>query len=136
VKDYLLKNRYAARYGERFSTYAGYPEGLAIAAANLKYIKKHKLIDRVRTLEPLFKHCLSQINSVSVAAVRNMGLAGAIEFYDPEMCRKVYLTSRKNGLELIYGHNILRVAPALTISEKLLKKGFDILTDSILESEV
>lgn len=140
-RQYITENEYAARVWERSSTFAAHPMGLAIAAASLGQLKKHNIFTHVRILEDEFGGALTRIKESCcyVGDVRFIGLMGAIEFVEdrnskvpfPAFASKVFERCRQNGLEVIPGGHIIRLAPPLNIDEKTLAAAMSLLRRSI-----
>lgn len=136
----ITNNPYAMRPGERFSTFAAHPQGLAIAAVVLEHLDKQDILKKVREKELLLKEALAEIKDTckAVGDARSIGLMGALEFVTgsdtapcPEIGRRVFEAARQSGVELIYGGHILRLAPPLNISYKALREGLTLLLQSI-----
>ena len=130
----------AAVPGGLGSTYAGHPVAVAAALAVLDVIEDEKLADRATTLG---KKCRARLNAMRsrfscITDVRGLGAMTAVEFChdgDPknpagDIANALKAEAAKRGLLLLncgsYG-NVLRLMLPLTIPEKVLDEGMDIL---------
>ena len=130
----------AAVPGGLGSTYAGHPVAVAAALAVLDVIEDEKLADRATTLG---KKCRARLNAMRsrfscITDVRGLGAMTAVEFChdgDPknpagDIANTLKAEAAKRGLLLLncgsYG-NVLRLMLPLTIPEKVLDEGMDIL---------
>jgi len=119
----LFSDKYALLYrkGEHASTFGGNPLSLSAGLVVLKYLASKKNILKIRKKGKIIKNKLNKLlkeNYKNIKEIRGFGLIYSIEFY-----RNCAVEIRdfciKNGL-LINNckENILRLLPALTVSEK------------------
>lgn len=136
----------AAEPGGLGGTYAGSPIACAAALAVLDVIEEEKLIDRANIIGERMRSRLESIsmrnNTVPIAAIRGPGAMTAFDVVttrgtnepDPEMTKKVIAKARENGLILlscgVYG-NAIRLLVPLTVSDKQLDEGLDLLEHSL-----
>lgn len=129
-------------------TYGGSPLGCVAGLSVLDIIERENLCGRAMEIGNRFKQrlvTLQKDKDVScIGDVRNLGAMIAIEFIkdqdsaqpDPDITKFIVSESARRGLILlscgVYG-NVIRFLPALTISNKILDEGLDILSDSIFE---
>lgn len=117
--------------GDHGGTYCGNPLGCAVAHAVIKYLRDNKIEDNVTTIGKYIVDKLLTYQSKypdDITDVRGKGLLIAMEIREPEMASKIYIECLNNGLfvNLTQG-NIIRIFPALNITEKEAKEGLKIL---------
>jgi 4-aminobutyrate aminotransferase/(S)-3-amino-2-methylpropionate transaminase len=127
--------------GSLSSTYGGNPLSCAAGIASIDVILEEGLAKRAETVGDLMKKRLNEmkIKHRFVGDVRGMGLALAVEFVKdkktkephPEFTRDFTRRLLESGLSAMapigrYG-NVLRIAPPLTITDKLALDGLDII---------
>ena len=142
-KNCITENKYGSRLGERSSTFAAHPVNMAVAAENLRCLKKYQIFDNVQQQGKILKEGLQQLKKLSshIGDVRSVGLMAAIEFVhsaeekepDYDFCRKVFTKARQLGLETILSGHILRLAPPLNISKNEIMSGLEILKESVIK---
>ncbi|MFB0934915.1 MAG: 4-aminobutyrate--2-oxoglutarate transaminase [Propionivibrio sp.] len=134
----------AAVPGGLGSTYAGHPVAVASALAVLDVIEEEKLAERAAAIGEKCRARLTALRSrfSCIADVRGLGAMTAVEFChdgDPKKPAGDIATALKNeaakrGLLLLncgsYG-NVLRLMLPLTITEKVLDEGMEILEASL-----
>ncbi len=134
----------AAVPGGLGSTYAGHPVAVASALAVLDVIEEEKLAERAAAIGEKCRARLTALRSrfSCIADVRGLGAMTAVEFChdgDPKKPAGDIATGLKNeaakrGLLLLncgsYG-NVLRLMLPLTITEKVLDEGMEILEASL-----
>jgi 4-aminobutyrate aminotransferase/(S)-3-amino-2-methylpropionate transaminase len=136
----------AAEPGGLGGTYAGSPIACAAALAVLDIIDEEKLIDRANIIGEKMRSRLETIsmrnNTVPIAAIRGPGAMTAFDVVttrgtnepDADMTKRVITKARENGLILlscgVYG-NAIRLLVPLTVSDKLLDEGLDLLEQSL-----
>lgn len=144
-REYITKNRFAARPLERSSTFAAHPESLAVAAELLNLLDRDNVIENVQVCGKILEQGLIGIAERfgTIGETRCIGLMAAVEFVKDkesrlpftQMGKLVFQKCRKNGLETIESGHILRLAPPLIISKADLISGLEILEKSIAEAE-
>ncbi|BFH74003.1 acetyl ornithine aminotransferase family protein [Sulfurisphaera javensis] len=125
--------------GFHLGTYRGNPLGLAAGLATLEFIERFDILSRVQRLgEKVLSELKEEISNPHVGDIRGLGFMIGIELVkgnkDPlsEGVKKAIEESLKRGL-LVYKagrwDNVIRLMPPLTIPEKLLFTGIEILKD-------
>lgn len=119
--------------GDHGGTYCGNPLACAVAFAVVSYLKQNNVADHVTSIGDWTLHQLKslQIRYPSIIKeVRGRGLLIAIEFAAPKTANAVYQQSLKHGLLLnLTQEKIIRIFPALTITEQEMSAGLQILDD-------
>ncbi|MEM3641219.1 MAG: acetyl ornithine aminotransferase family protein [Candidatus Bathyarchaeia archaeon] len=128
--------------GAHSNTFGGSPLACAAALANIRIMMKEKLHEKASILG---EHAIRRLNEIKdeskiVGDVRGKGLMIGVEFVKDkatkikavEETEKISIEAFKRGLILLpVGHNCVRIAPPLNISEELLDKGLDIFNDAV-----
>jgi len=120
-------------------TYSGHPVACAAALASLDILTNDKLIDRVKTMSPIFEeafHSLKQ--SKYITDIRNFGLAGAlqIESYPGEPARRPYEIAMKcweKGFYVRYGGDTIQLGLPFIIEKEEIDSLINALGESINE---
>jgi putrescine aminotransferase len=101
-------------------TYAGHATACAVALANLDVIERERLVQRVRTLEPVLADAMRSLESrPGVAQVRTgVGLLAGVELADPSRLQAVIDAAYERGV-LVRGIRgvALQVSPPFVITE-------------------
>ncbi|RIA83317.1 ornithine aminotransferase [Glomus cerebriforme] len=129
-KDIML----CIKPGEHGSTYGGNPLGCAVAIAALEVIKEENLVERSAVLGEKFRAALRKIDSPLLQTVRGKGLLNAIvidEKSDHTAWHLCLLLKSRKLLAKPTHKNIIRLAPALNISEAELMEGVGIIERSL-----
>ncbi len=109
------------------TTFGGNPVIAASCLATLKTILKEKLMQKALAKEQLFrKHLVHP----KIKEVRGVGLMLAIILETPEQAIDLVMKSQDAGLILfflLFEKRAVRITPPLTISNKEIKKGCDII---------
>ena len=111
-------------------TYSGHAAACAAGLANLDIIERERLLDRVRTLQPILAELLDGLTDHPlVREVRHAGLLGAVELtVDGPTINRVVASLRDNGvLTRILDGGALHLSPPFVISEEQLRA----ITDGI-----
>lgn len=127
--------------GTHGSTYGGNPLACAVAIAALEVVKDEKLVERSERLGNEFRAALEPLIKESngiVTTVRGKGLLNAIVIDSSkangrsawDLC---VLMSNKGLLAKPTHENIIRLAPPLVITDEDMKRGLDIIRESVLE---
>jgi len=127
-------------------TYGGNPVACAAALAVLDVIAEEHLMQRAATLGQMltrrFKAMAKKPAGQCIGDIRGLGAMTAIELVKdrklrtpaPELAKAVAQNAAQNGLLLlscgIHG-NVLRILAPLTISDKTLNEGLDILENTL-----
>jgi len=140
-RTYITDNPYGKRCGERSSTFASHPVNMAVAAENLRCLKKYEIFKHVREMGEILYEELLKIKSLSsfIGDVRAVGLMAAIEFVRSqdgkeaytELAQKMFFEARKNGVETILSGHILRIAPPLNITRDDLLLGLEKIRQAV-----
>ena len=115
------------------STFAGHPVIAAAANATLKEIREQKLIGESLRKEQIIRNHLKHSN---ILEIRGKGLMLAIIVETSELAEKVILKCLDKGLILfflLFESKAIRITPPLTISDKELIEGCEILLQTIEE---
>jgi len=121
--------------GEHGSTFGGNPLGCAVAIAALEVIKEENLVERSAVLGEKFRAALRNIDSPLLKIVRGRGLLNAIVIDETKSDKTAWqlcllLKSRKLLAKPTHV-NIIRLAPALCISEEELMEGVKIIEQAL-----
>tara|TARA_B100001250_G_scaffold202980_1_gene174051 strand:+ start:10712 stop:11905 length:1194 start_codon:yes stop_codon:yes gene_type:complete len=109
------------------TTFGGHPLSCAAALSCLEYLVNNKIMQEVAKKEKLFRRHLEH---PKIIEIRGRGLMLAIEFKNEELASKVVVEGLKKGLILFYflfTKTAVRITPALTISEKEIIEGCEII---------
>jgi len=115
------------------STFAGHPVIAAAANATLKEISEQKLIGESLRKEQIIRNHLKHSN---ILEIRGKGLMLAIIVKTGELAEKIILKCLDKGLILfflLFESKAIRITPPLTISDKELIEGCEILLQTIEE---
>jgi len=109
------------------TTFGGHPINCAASLATLEHLLAADVMQKVDEKEQLFK---LNLKHPKIKEIRGEGLMLAIEFEDELLVKKVVEESLVNGLILFYflfTKTSVRITPPLTISEKEIIKGCEII---------
>lgn len=115
------------------STFAGHPVIAAGATATLKEILSKNLMEESLRKEKLIRQYLKH---PKILEIRGRGLMLAAIVKTPNLAAKIIHQCLENGLILfflLFEGCAMRITPPLTISDEELKKGCDIILNSIEE---
>jgi adenosylmethionine-8-amino-7-oxononanoate aminotransferase len=101
-------------------TYSGHSTACAVALANLDVIERERLVERVRTLEPVLEAALRPLEEHAlVAEVRaGLGLLAAVELADTSKVNQVIDDARARGVLLRGLRGVaLQISPPFVITE-------------------
>jgi predicted acetylornithine/succinylornithine family transaminase len=117
------------RPGMHAATFGGNPVAAAAGIATLETIEKENLLSRARALSTLFRERLEQFvcESEAIREVRILGLMIGIEI-DTEGERVVEACLKKNLLVNCTHGKVVRLLPAMTLTDAQAHEGCDILT--------
>ena len=112
-----------------YSTYAWHPLSVDAALANVRYFIKHKedLLRHVIELSAYFEARLSQMRFKFPTTTRMRGLAIGVDVNEPIYAAQIEDKALKSGLLLSAESNVLKLFPALTVTQETAKEGLDIL---------
>ena len=127
------------------TTYGGNPMACAAAYAALQVFEEENLLENVNKVSAFMMKRLDKMKEQHqiIGDVRGKGFLLAIDLVknkdtiEPfvEAGTMVYKKAFGKGLAWIPAGNILRLAPALTMTEKLASKALEIIEESITEAE-
>jgi 4-aminobutyrate aminotransferase/(S)-3-amino-2-methylpropionate transaminase len=136
----------AVHVGGLGGTYSGNPVACAAALAAIETIQADNLVAKAGEIERIMLSRLHrmQANDNRIGDVRGRGAMIAIELVhrdssdpDPGFTTAVATAARQQGVIVLtcgtFG-NVLRFLPPLTISDKLLNEGLDVLAESLSTS--
>ena len=111
------------------TTFGGHPVNCAASLACLQYLLNSDIMKEVDKKEQLFRTHLSH---PKIKEIRGTGLILSVELDSEELAKKIVEESLKNGLILFYflfTKTAIRITPPLTISEKEIIEGSQIITN-------
>ncbi|HEU4683320.1 MAG TPA: aspartate aminotransferase family protein [Nitrospira sp.] len=128
----MVTDAVAQALGDRFSfysTYGWHPLSVDAALANVRYFIKHKedLLRHVIEVSAYFEARLSQMRFKFPTTIRMRGLAIGIEVDEPGYAAKIQDKALERGLLLSAENDVLKLFPALTVTQETAKEGLDIL---------
>lgn len=109
------------------TTFGGHPINCAASLACLEHLLSSDIIKDIEKKEELFR---LHLKHPKITVIRGSGLMLSIELNDEELAKKVVEKSLKNGLLLFYflfTKTAIRITPPLTISEKEIIEGCEII---------
>jgi len=115
------------------STFAGHPVMAAAAIATLHEIINTKLLSESLRKEQLIR---AYLKHSKIIEIRGKGLMLAALVETPEYAAQIVIDCLKKGLILfflLFEGRALRITPPLTISDNEIKKGCDMIIDSLNE---
>jgi 4-aminobutyrate aminotransferase-like enzyme len=119
--------------GTFYSTYGWHPVSVAVAIANIRYIKQHqkKLLQNVVEKSNYFRTRLSYLQFKQPAALHIQGLAIGVDVGDEDYASKIQGRCLRKGLLLSKEGSSLLLLPALSIDQPTIEKALNILEDCI-----
>jgi beta-alanine--pyruvate transaminase len=118
-------------------TYSAHPVPCAAALATLDLYEKDQSYAQVRELAPYFENAIHQLKGAPhVTDIRNIGLAGAIEFAarggDPTIRPyEIFRTCFENGVYARCGGNTIQIAPPFISEKEEIDNLFNVLDEAI-----
>jgi len=109
------------------TTFGGNSIITSAALATLRTIRESQLMNKIKSKEALIR---KELMHPYIQEIRGVGLMLAPIFKNPEIANQVVLKSIDKGLILfwlLWEKKAIRITPPLTISEKEIKKGCNIL---------
>jgi acetylornithine/succinyldiaminopimelate/putrescine aminotransferase len=109
------------------TTFGGHPINCAASLATLEHLLAADIMQKVDKKEKLFR---LHLKHPKIKEIRGNGLMLSIEFEDEKLAKKVVEQSLENGLILFYflfTKTAIRITPPLTISEKEIIEGCNII---------
>ena len=121
--------------GSLGGTYGGNPVACAAALAAIEEFETHDLPGRAREIEAIVREYFEPLEELeAVLDVRGRGAMMAIELINAEVTAEVASACKKQGVLILtcgIDGNVIRLLPALTIPEHLLREGLELLTKEI-----
>lgn len=116
-----------------YSTYGWHPRAVAVALANLRYLKRHRgaLLKNATQLGAHLLARLSQMRFKGEATVQGKGLAIGIEVASGKYATRIAETCRRNGLLVSAEDNVLMLFPALTTTQQDAERALEIFEASL-----
>ena len=131
VMDSLQKNPVMGH----ITTFGGNPVISACAYETLKKISSSRIMQNCIKKEKLIRSLLIH---PEIKEIRGKGLMLCIILSTPKKVNKVILKAKENGLLLFWlliNKNAIRITPPLTITNKEIRKGCNIILD-ILDNKI
>jgi 4-aminobutyrate aminotransferase-like enzyme len=130
--------------GSMSSTHSANPLSCAAALANLQYIDTHNLVQESARKGMILHDYLNKIKNKfpsRISYILGKGLIAGVIFRDPCTAKpdslfpsKVCERAMQKGLLLVHtGRESIKMGPPLTISDRALIEGLDVLTEAISE---
>lgn len=122
-------------------TYSGHPLACAAAIATIKAYKEEKLIERVLSLEEFFQEQIHSFKGYkNVIDIRNIGLAGAIQFSSIDgkigkRGKEIFEQCYKKGVLVRPIGDTIALSPAFVISKEQLIEIFDVMKEVITNAD-
>ena len=121
--------------GSLGGTYGGNPVACAAALAAIEEFETHDLPGRAREIEAIVREYFEPLEELeAVLDVRGRGAMMAIELINAEVTAEVASACKKQGVLILtcgIDGNVIRLLPALTIPEHLLREGLEVLSKEI-----
>lgn len=121
--------------GEHNGTFRGNQLSMIAAKAGIELTKNEHIEEKVKLKENIVKKYLEEnIKSKYNVEVRGIGLIWGIDVFDEKLSRAIVKECFENGLILERAgrnNSVVKLMPALTISDELLIDGLNILSKSI-----
>jgi len=127
------------------TTYGGNPMACAAAYATLQVFEEENILENVVRVGKFIMDILIKMKSSHkiIGDVRGKGLLLAIDLVKDRQTKEPFIEAGKlvyqkafsKGLAWIPAGNILRLAPALIMTEELAAKALEIIDESITETE-
>ena len=118
-------------------TYSAHPLACAAGLASLDILEKEQMIDRVKTVAPLFEQAIHQLaNTPSVVDIRNYGLAGGITLaaHEGEPLRRpfeVAMSMWQKGFYVRYGGDTIQLGLPFIVEQPQIDSLMNALGESI-----
>ena len=118
-------------------TYSAHPLACAAGLASLDILEKEQMIDRVKTVAPVFEQAIHQLaNTPSVVDIRNYGLAGGITLaaHEGEPLRRpfeVAMSMWRKGFYVRYGGDTIQLGLPFIVEQPQIDSLMNALGESI-----
>lgn len=121
--------------GEHNGTFRGNQLSMVAAKAGIELTINENIEEKVKLKEKIIEEYLDKnIGSKYDVQIRGIGLIWGIDVFDEKLSRNIVKECFENGLILERAgrnNSVVKLMPALTISDELLIKGLDILCKAI-----
>lgn len=120
--------------GEHNGTFRGNQLSMIAAKAGLEFMLEHGIEQEVKRKEVIMKNYLEEQVASSDIAVRGIGCIWGIDVKDGNKALAVTKQCFENGLIIERAgrqNSVVKLMPALTISDELLMKGLDIIKNAV-----
>ena len=120
-------------------TYSAHPLACAAGLASLDILETKQMIDRVKTVAPVFAQAIHQLaNTPSVVDIRNYGLAGGITLaaHEGEPLRRpfeVAMSMWQKGFYVRYGGDTIQLGLPFIVEQPQIDSLMNALGESISE---
>jgi 4-aminobutyrate aminotransferase / (S)-3-amino-2-methylpropionate transaminase / 5-aminovalerate transaminase len=124
-------------------TYGGNPVACAAALGAIEAMREGDLVNKAAHIGDVLLDRLSRMRALhpEIGDVRGRGAMFAMEFVQPgtlepdaDLAKKIAATCHANGVVILtcgtWG-NVIRLLPPFVISEELLGRGLDVLTEAV-----
>lgn len=129
--------------GEHNGTFRGYQLSMVAAKAGLEVMLNEHVEERVQKLGEVLSSYMDDIRTLAPEKIktRGIGFVWGVDFWrfdrDGKMSKKVQDIAFRNGLiveRVGRGNTVIKVMPELLIEEATLRRGLDILKESVAEA--
>lgn len=113
------------------TTFGGHPVNAAAALANLEVVENENLMEQIHEKEALFRDLLKH---PKIESISGKGLMLAAHMESAEFVQRVAAEAMQRGVILfwlLYKGSGLRITPPLTISTAEIRKGCEVILESI-----
>ncbi len=116
-----------------YSTYGWHPLAVAVALANLRYLKRHRtrLLKNTTAMGDYFLGRLGSMAFKGRATARGKGVAIGVEVQSERYATKIGDACRKRGLLVSAEENLLMLFPALNVTGPIAQRGLDIFEECL-----
>ena len=113
-------------------TYSGHATACAVALANIDVIESERLLERVRSLEPVLDSVFRPLEEHElVDEVRTIGLLGAVEIKDGHADRVAADALERGVIVRPLRSAALQISPPFVIDEAQLRRVADVIRESL-----
>ena len=125
--------------GEHNGTFRGNQLSMVAAKAGIEFFNNEKVDKKVKNIEKIIKEFMdNNIVDKYNAEVRGIGAILGIEVYKDSISKSIVKECFKNGLIIERAgrdNSVVKLMPALTISDDLLIKGLNIIKNAMDKQE-
>ncbi len=122
--------------GDHGGTYSGNPLGCAVAAAVIDVLLEDNIATHVSRLGVLaIDELTMQLSNLPlVKDIRGVGLLLCVEFWTDDIAAQIVARCMEKGLLVTKTQgNMIRIFPALNITETELRRGLSIIVDAVID---